>query len=167
MTDLDDGVLTGLRALDTPTVCNALELVAPARQGYGFTTQPLMCVRPELPSVVGFARTATVRAAHPSDDAAGAYARNAYYEYIDAGPRPSVVVVQDLDAEPGFGSFWGEVNSNIHMGLGCTAVVTNGSVRDLPDLAEGFRVLAGRVAPSHGYLHVVDFGRPVTVAVQN
>ncbi|MBT8242036.1 MAG: RraA family protein [Acidimicrobiia bacterium] len=164
MADLDDGVLAGLRSLDTPTVCNALEIVAPERQGYGFTSQPLVCARPELGSVVGFARTATIRAAHPSDDADEGYARNAYYEYIDAGPKPSVVVIQDLDAEPGYGSFWGEVNSNIHQGLGCRAVVTNGSVRDLPDLADGFQVLAGRVGPSHAFIHVVDFGRPVTVA---
>ena len=165
MVVLDAGILDGLRALDTPTVCNALELVAPERRGYGFTTQPLVCARPKLPSVVGVARTATIRAAHPNDAAAdGAYARNAYYEYIDAGPKPSVVVIQDLDAEPGYGSFWGEVNSSVHMGLGCPAVVTNGSVRDLPDLADGFQVLAGRVGPSHAYIHVVDFGRPVTVA---
>jgi len=163
MAALDADILSGLRSLDTPTVCNALELVAPERRGYGFTSQPLVCVRPELPPVVAVARTATIRAAHPDDDGA-AYARNAYYEYIDAGPKPSVVVIQDLDAEPGYGSFWGEVNSNIHKGLGCPAVITNGSVRDLPDLADGFQVLAGRVGPSHAYIHIVDFGRPVTVA---
>ena len=165
MIDFDAGLLAPLGALETPTVCNALELVAPERQGYGFTTQPLVCARPELPPVVGVARTATIRAAHPKDARGDrAYARDAYYEYIDAGPKPSVVVIQDLDAEPGYGSFWGEVNSNIHKGLGCTAVVTNGSVRDLPNLADGFQVLAGRVGPSHAFLHVVDFGRPVTVA---
>ncbi|MBT8240615.1 MAG: RraA family protein [Acidimicrobiia bacterium] len=158
-------LLAQLTSLDTPTVCNALELVAPDRRGYGFTTQPLVCTRPELPSVVGVARTATIRATHP-DDSTGdhAYARDAYYEYIGAGPKPSVIVIQDLDAEPGYGSFWGEVNSNIHKGLGCAAVITNGSVRDLPDIADGFQMLAGRVGPSHAFVHVVDFGRPVTVA---
>ncbi|NNE94922.1 MAG: RraA family protein, partial [Acidimicrobiales bacterium] len=105
MVALDGSVLAGLRALDTPTVCNALELVAPERRGYGFTSQPLVCARPDLPSVVAFARTATIRAAHPSNDADVTYARNAYYEYIDAGPKPSIVVIQDLDAEPGYGSF--------------------------------------------------------------
>jgi regulator of RNase E activity RraA len=115
--------------------------------------------------VVGIARTATIRAAHPSDpDADQAYARDAYYAYIDAGPKPSVVVIQDLDDERGYGSFWGEVNSNIHKGLGCDAVITNGSVRDLPDIAEGFQMLADRIGPSHAFVHVVDFSRPVAVA---
>lgn len=32
-----------------------------------------------------------------------------YYRYIDAGPKPSIVVIQDLDDElAGFGAFWGE-----------------------------------------------------------
>ncbi len=165
MFELTDDLVAALKALDTPTVCNALEIVAPERRAYGYSTKPLVCVRPGLEPVVAFARTATLRAAHPNQlSDAHAYARNAYYEYIDAGPKPSVVVIQDLDDEPGYGSFWGEVNSNIHLGLGCEAVITNGSVRDLPDLADGFQVLADRVGPSHAHVHIVDFSRPVTVA---
>ncbi len=165
MFELTDDLIAQLKALDTPTVCNALEIVAPGRRGSGFTTNPLVCVRPDLEPVVGFARTATLRAAHPNQVTGDpAYARDSYFEYIDAGPKPSIVVIQDLDAEPGYGSFWGEVNSNIHKGLGCGAVITNGSVRDLPDLAGGFQVLADRVGPSHAYVHIVDFARPVTVA---
>jgi regulator of RNase E activity RraA len=154
-----------LRSVDTPTVCNALEVLVPERRGYGFTTRPLVCTRPELGPIVGIARTATIRAAHPSDpDIDQASARDAYYAYIDEGPKPSVVVIQDLDDERGYGSFWGEVNSNIHKGLGCNAVITNGSVRDLPDIAAGFQMLADRIGPSHAFVHVVDFSRPVTVA---
>ena len=55
-----------------------------------------------------------------------------------------MVVIRDLDDAPGYGSFWGEVNSNIHKGLGCNAVITNGSVRDLPDLADGFQEISLR-----------------------
>jgi regulator of RNase E activity RraA len=155
-----------LQSLDTPTVCNALEALAPERRGYGFTTEPLVCARPGLKPLVATARTATIRSAHP-DDLVGAAARersDAYYRYIEAGPRPSVVVIQDLDARRGYGAFWGEVNSAIHLGLGCEGVITDGSVRDLPDIAEGFQMLAGRVGPSHAHVHIVDFGRPVDVA---
>ena len=56
------------------------------------------------------------------------------------------------------------MNSNIHRGLGCLGVITDGSIRDLDDVAEGFQLLAGRVGPSHAYVHVVDYGGPVTVA---
>ena len=43
-------------------------------------------------------------------------------------------------------------------------MITDGSVRDLPDIAEGFQMMADRVGPSHAYVHVVGFGHPVTVA---
>ena len=165
MFELTSGLIAVLKSIDTPTVCNALEILAPERRGYGFTTRPLVCTRPELGPLVGIARTATIRAAHPSDaDTDQARLRDAYYAYIDGGPKPSIVVIQDLDDERGYGSFWGEVNSNIHKGLGCDAVITNGSVRDLPDIATGFQMWADRVGPSHAFVHVVDYSRPVTVA---
>ena len=166
MTGLTEELHAELEALDTPTVCNALEVVAPKRRGYGYTTSPLACLRPELGSRVGVARTATIRAAHPSD-LRGDEARRLsddYYAYIDAGPKPSWVVIQDLDGEGGYGSFWGEVNSAIHKGLGCRGVITDGCVRDVPDIAEGFQMLSASVLPSHAFVHVVDFGRPVDVA---
>lgn len=156
-----------LMALDTPTVCNALEIVAPERRGYGYTVSPLLCTRPELPPMVGYARTAVIRAAHPSDHR-GAEARqlqDAYYAYVDDGPKPAVIVIQDLDGPArGYGSWWGEVNSNVHKGLGCLGVITDGSVRDLPDIAEGFQMLADRVGPSHAFVHPVAYGEPITVA---
>lgn len=165
MFELTPDLIAELKSVDTPTVCNALEILVPDRRGYGFTTKPLVCTRPELGPLVGIAKTATIRAAHPSDpNADHAYARDRYYEYIDAGPKPSIIVIQDLDDERAYGSFWGEVNSNIHKGLGCQAVITNGSVRDLPDIAEGFQMLADRVGPSHAFVHVVDYSRPVSVA---
>ncbi len=167
MSTIEEGLLDALRAIDTPTVCNALEVVAPKRRGFGYTVEPLVCTRPELGSMVGFARTAQIRAMHPSD-LAGDDARalqDAYYGYIDDGPRPAIIVIQDLDGDSrGYGSFWGEVNSNIHNGLGCVGLVTDGSVRDLPDIAEGFQMLAGRVGPSHAFVHPVGFGTPINVA---
>jgi regulator of RNase E activity RraA len=164
--DLNETLIKELQSMDTPTVCNALELLIPKRRGYGYTTSHLHCTRPQLPPIVGFARTASIRAAHPSD-LSGAAARDlsdAYYAYIDQGPKPSVVVMQDLDGNGGYGSFWGEVNSNVHRGFGSVGLVTDGCVRDLPDIAADFQMLAASVLPSHAYIHVVDYARPVDVA---
>jgi regulator of RNase E activity RraA len=166
MVELTPGLVAELQTMDTPTVCNALELLVPQRRGCGYTVEPLVCTRPELEPLVGIARTATIRSAHPSDlSAEEALAlSDAYYGYIDDGPKPSVAVIQDIDERKGYGSFWGEVNSAIHAGLGCAGLITDGGVRDLPDIAPGFQMLAGRVIPSHAFVHVVDFARPVTVA---
>ena len=155
-------LLEQLATIDTPTVCNALEVVAPKRRGYGYTVQPLVCTRPQLGVMVGYARTATIRAQHPADPRPNP---GDYYDYVDnGGPKPAISVIHDLDGEArGYGSFWGEVNSNIHKGLGCLGVITDGSVRDLPDVAEGFQMLADRIGPSHAFVHVVGFGGTIDV----
>ena len=166
-TSLNADELAALRALDTPTVCNALEICLPERRSFGFTTRQLHCVRPELPPIVGYARTITVRALRPSSDGPDVQRekRASYYNYVATAPGPTVSVVQDLDDEQaGFGCFWGEVNTNVHKALGCIGTITNGGVRDLPDFAEGFQALAGAVTPSHANIHVVDVGGEVNVA---
>jgi regulator of RNase E activity RraA len=165
--EITPALLERLTQFDTPTVCNALEIVAPERRATGFTTEPLLCLYPALKPIVGFARTATLRAMVAPAAADKARARlMAYYDYIaDGGPRPSICLIQDLDgARAGFGSFWGEVNSHIHRGLGCLGVVTDGSVRDLDANAAGFQMLCRMTAPSHANYHVVDFGSTVNVA---
>ena len=46
MSELSNELIADLQKIDTPTVCNALEAIAPGRRGYGFSTQPLVCTRP-------------------------------------------------------------------------------------------------------------------------
>ncbi len=121
MTDrLTIAELTELAAFDTPTICNALELVAPERRGVGFTTETLVCPFPELPPLVGYAKTGSVRAMErpPADAAALRRARLDYYRYVADGELPKIVVLQDIDSRRGFGCLWGEVNTAIHHGLG-------------------------------------------------
>lgn len=161
MSEVTDEMLEALARLDTPTVCNALEAVAPDRRARGFNIKPLVCAHPELAPRVGYARTARMRAAHK---AAKPQDSDGYYSYIaDGGPVPSIVVVEDMDENPGYGALWGEVNTNIHYGLGCQGVVTNGSIRDIPDSQPKFQMLAGMINPSHAWVHVVDWGVPVNV----
>ncbi|HKF61463.1 MAG TPA: RraA family protein [Dongiaceae bacterium] len=155
-----------LGRIDTPTICNLLEMVAPQRRGHGYTTRHLQCAFPDLPPMVGYAKTATIRAKEPGplsgpDNLA---LRFGYYDYVVDGPAPRVSVIQDLDDHhPGYGSFWGEVNSNVHKALGCIGGITNGSIRDLPMLAEGFQLLAGSVGPSHAFVHLVSFDCEVNI----
>ncbi|MGI9598054.1 MAG: RraA family protein [Acidimicrobiales bacterium] len=162
---LTDAQLDALRALDTPTVCNALEVVSPQRRGHGYTVKPFFCPRPELGSMVGYARTGTMRSMQrPELTAAEATeVRLAYYDHIAEGPGPTITVIEDLDAVPGYGAWWGEVNTSIHKGLGSLGVITNGSIRDLDDAAEGFHMLAGMAGPSHAWVRIEEFGVQVTV----
>jgi len=164
---LPPAVLEALAKYDTPTICNALEVVAPYRRLVGFTTRPLVCPFPDLPPMVGYARTATIRATAPSGlPAAEQQAqRLAYYQYVGTGAGPRISVIQDIDGrEAGFGAFWGEVNSAVHKALGCLGVVTDGSIRDIPQWAPGFQALAGSIGPSHAWVYAESFGREVRVA---
>lgn len=155
-----------LQSIDTPTVCNLLEVVAPQRRGFGYTVKHLHCPFPDLPPMVGFAKTATIRTKDrvPLGEASYMSKRLDYLDYVAAAPQPGIVVIEDLDGEHvGFGAFWGEVQSNVHKALGCLGTVTNGSIRDIPMIAPGFQMLAGSIGPSHAFVHVVDFGTSVTV----
>ncbi len=162
---IDDRLLDHLRAFDTPTICNALEVVAPDRRAAGFTTTPFVCAFPELKPIMGFARTATIRAEEPSrlPPAEAKAKRLAYYEYVASAPLPTITVLQDLDPDPGFGAFWGEVNTAIHKGLGVAGCITNGSIRDLDLVAPEFQLLAGKVGPSHAWVRVEEIEVPVEV----
>jgi len=164
LTEADRSALIGF---DTPSICNALEIVAPERRAKGFTVRPLVAPFPQLKPVLAYARTAIIRSKEPdglAKDKAKAR-RLAYYDYVEKGPRPSVMVMQDIDGDDrGFGCFWGEVQSNVHKGLGCLGVITDGTVRDIDMMAPGFFVLTGGVVPSHAWVHAVDFGGQVNVA---
>ncbi len=161
MSNLTAADLAVLTQWDTPTICNALEIVVPERRGNGFTTEPLVPLDPDLPPICGYARTATIRAAMPP--VGGDAKRIAYYEYVAQAPGPVIVVIQDIDPKPGIGAFWGEVQTNVHKGLGVHGCVTNGSFRDIADSARGFNLLGGKIGPSHAHVHVVDFGGQVNV----
>jgi regulator of RNase E activity RraA len=154
-----------LRSIDTPTVCNLIEIVTPQRRGAGYTVRHLHCPFPDLPPMVGFARTVTIRAkdAFGMGDASYIQRRLDYLDYVAAEPRPSIMVIEDLDDEVGYGAFWGEVQSNVHQALGCLGTVTNGSVRDIPMIPPGFQMLAGSIGPSHAYVHMIDYGGEVNV----
>jgi regulator of RNase E activity RraA len=141
-------------------------MVAPERRGLGYTVKHLHCPFPDLPPMVGFAKTVTIktRGKVPLGEASYMSKRLDYLDYVAAVPRPSIVVIEDLDGEHvGFGAFWGEVQSNLHKALGCLGTITNGSIRDIPMIPPGFQMLAGSISPSHAYVHVVDFAVDVTV----
>lgn len=164
---LPASVLETLAQYDTPTICNAMEFVAPERRLIGYTTKQLVCPFPDLPPIVGYARTATIRSVVQSGLPPAERSKSLieYYEYVGTGFGPRIMVIQDLDGpDIGYGAFWGEVNSNVHRALGCLGVVTDGSIRDVPQWARSFQALAGSIGPSHGWVHAESFGAQVRVA---
>ncbi len=161
---MDDALLALLRAVDTPTVCNAIELVQGRRGFDAFTRGTMVFTHPGL-SIVGHAVTARIAAAaQPREDASVLRARRlAYYTAMHDARKPSVAVIEDMDFPNSVGAFWGELNATIHKAFGLSGTLTNGVVRDLGDLPEGYPILAGSLGPSHAFVHVREIGTPVRI----
>ena len=162
---ISDELLALLRQVDTPTVCNAIE-VAQGKRGFNcFTRGTMQHSRPGDPAIVGFARTAKISGlAAPKEPSDVIRARRMnYFRSMAGGNGPTVAVVEDVDFPNCIAGWWGEVHVAVHKGLGMSGAVTNGVVRDLDVMDEGFPVLAGSVGPSHGFVHVLKIGDPVEV----
>lgn len=159
-----DPRIEALRAYDTPTLANALDGLTDRPATEGFTRPPVHSILPGLPPMVGWAVTCTITSEAPFPDAeAKARAMEPLYALVADAPRPSVIVVQDLDG--GAGCLWGEVNSTICAAMGCEGVVTDGLVRDVPDVeALGFRYLARGIGVARANVQIVEVNVPVEVS---
>ena len=159
MREHDPAVLEALRRSDTPTMANAIETFDIRPRDTGFAGHEVRCMFPDLPVMVGYAATATMRA---RGQAAGD--PEPLWRHVREVPGPRVVVVQDLDDPPAHGAMWGEVMATTFTALGAEGVVTDGCVRDLDEAhAIGFRFFARAAGVSHAYQRTEEIGVPVTV----
>lgn len=162
---IDPALLELLQSVDTPTVCNAIE-VAQGKRGFNnYTHGSMLRSAPEDPAVVGFARTAKIAGLAPPTIPADEVRKRRmdYFRSMSDGPRPGLAVIEDVDFPDCVSAWWGEVHTTVHKGLGLSGAVTNGVMRDLGDLEPNFPVLAGSIGPSHAFVHVREIGTPVTV----
>ena len=162
---MEPSLLKLLREVDTPSVCNAIE-VAQGKRGFAnFTRGTMLCSAPDEPAVVGYALTAKIAGLQPPEEPADVIKerRMRYYQYMSEGPSPSVAVIEDTDFPDCISAYWGEINTTVHKGFGLAGAVTNGVMRDLGDMAPGFPVVAGSIGPSHGFVHVKDIECTVNV----
>jgi 4-hydroxy-4-methyl-2-oxoglutarate aldolase len=158
--------LDELRQLSTCVTASAIETFGIRLHNTGFADSSIRCQFQDLPAVVGYAATARIRSANPPMDRRGYfyYDRADWWNEILTIPAPRIVVIEDLDEPAGLGAFVGAVHAHILHALGCVALVTNGSVRDISEIRPtGFQLFASNVAVSHAYSHVFDFGSAVHI----
>lgn len=164
MKQLAPALLEPYRRLSTCVVASAIEMFRMRLPNSGFADSRVRCMFPDSSPVIGYAATARIRTSDPPMEGHSYYFRTEWWNEILRVPAPRVIVVEDLDDPPGLGAFVGEVHASILQALGSVALVTNGSVRDIPAIKKsGFQLFAGNVAVSHAYAHVFDFGGPVKV----
>ncbi|GAA3513341.1 RraA family protein [Aeromicrobium panaciterrae] len=155
-----------LRSYDTPTLANGLDGLTDRPTNSGYTRPPIHAITPGMPPMLGRAVTATIRSESvwPTREERDE-SMIGLFNLLASSQEPTVLVVQDLDGPEGSGCLWGEVNCSIALALGCEGVVTDGLVRDIPEVsATGFGYIARGVGISHAYVRVEAVGDVVEVA---
>ena len=163
MTDVTGEQLEALGQIQSCAIANAIETFDIKSRSEGFMMPAIRSIFPDMGNMIGYAVTAVISAEKPPTQRMNV-SRPEWFDEILKIPEPRVVVMQDLDYPNVIGSFWGEVQANIHTRLGCVGTVTDGGVRDLDEMrAKGFNAFATEVLVSHAYVHIVDANVPVTV----
>jgi regulator of RNase E activity RraA len=162
---LDHAELLELKRWNTPTIYNGWEQITKrdsAREC--FNLRVCHDFMPQMGPMVGYAVTVVIQPSNPEHAQANPEAWSEYRRYIASAPSPKIVVVQDLDKPVAFGSFWGEVNSNIHRVLGCVGTITDGAIRDLDEMCStGFKAIARQLCVGHAHVIPVHWDCEVTV----
>jgi regulator of RNase E activity RraA len=156
-------VLELLAKFDTPTICNVIELFDVRPRTEGYMDSRIRACFPKMPPMVGYAATATFRAAAPPHEGTIYSGLGDQVATFAELPGPAVVVFQDLDDPPAAATF-GEIMCSTYKAFGAVGLVTSGAGRDLDQVeALGFPCFTSSTLCSHGYSHIVDLDGPVHV----
>jgi 4-hydroxy-4-methyl-2-oxoglutarate aldolase len=158
-----DPIIEYLKTVDTPTLCNAIELLGIRPRREGFTPLQLRCLFPEFGRMCGYAVTAcveTVTDTEPRDNRRFME----LYRMVEHSSKPAVVVLQEIGAFPDSAAHAGEVMSTIFQRVGAVGLVSDCAVRDLPEVrAMGFHYFARGAVASHANFRIARVGVPVQV----
>jgi regulator of RNase E activity RraA len=152
-----------LKSVDSPTLSNAIEDLKVRPKHEGFAPENVRCLFPEFGRMCGFAVTAqveTISQMTPTDR--GIFVD--LFEAVHASPKPAVVVLQEIGAQPELAAHCGEVMATIFTRLGAIGLVSDSAVRDIPEVrAIGMHYFARGAVASHGHFHIVRVGVPVQI----
>ena len=162
---LSHGDLLQLKRWNTPTIYNGWEQITKRDPGAeAFNLEEARDFMPQMGPMAGYAVTVVIEPSNKAHREAIPNAGNEYRRYMASVPGPKIVIVQDLDKPRVVGSFWGEVNANIHRALGCVGTIIDGAIRDVDEMTNaGFKALARRLCVGHAHVHPVRWNCEVEV----
>ncbi len=164
MPHLDHSDLLKLKRWNTPTIYNGWEQITKEDRRAHFNQEEIRDFMPQMGPMVGYAVTVVCEPGNPVHQKANPSAVDQYRAYLASVTGPKIVVIQDLDKPRVLGSFWGEVNANVHKALGCVGTITDGAVRDLDEMTNaGFKGIARRACIGHAYSWPVRWNCEVEV----
>ncbi len=161
---LTEADILNLKRWNTPTVYNGWEKITHLERTQGrFNREPVCDIMPQMGIMAGWAVTVEVQPSQRMHQTNNPNAQEQYMRYLASVPGPKIVIVKDLD-NPHIGSFWGEINANMHRVMGCVGTITDGCVRDTDEMTNaGFKALAKHCCVGHAYSTPVRWGMPVEV----
>jgi len=155
--------LQRLAQFDTPTISNVIELFEVRPRSAGYMDGRIRACFPEMPPIVGYASTATMRTANPHSGTGGYASLDEQVARFAGLPGPAIVVFQDLDDPPVAATF-GEVMCASYRCFGALGIITNGPARDLDQVRRlGFAAFSNGAICSHAYSHIASIHEPVRV----
>ena len=125
MTDLTREQLDAIGDIPSCAIANAIETFDIQGRDEGFMLPHVGSIFPELGNMIGYAVTGIITASAPPSPHMR-IARTEWVDYVLSIPEPRVIVLHDLDYPDVIGSYWGEVQSNVHKALGAVGTVTDG-----------------------------------------
>ncbi|HAL62540.1 MAG TPA: hypothetical protein DCP08_09070 [Chloroflexi bacterium] len=155
--------IEALKAIDTSTVCNAIERFGVRGSVEGFFGMDIRCLSPELGTMVGYAITVTVDSTTPGVPQSNE-AWHAWLKAMETSPKPSVLVLKDIGPEARKSAHFGEVMGTIAKRLEVAGIVTDGGLRDIVELKQlGLRCFASGLVPAHGNPRLIEVNLPVEI----
>jgi len=156
--------LDSLYSIDTPSICNVIELFNVRPRDKGYMDGRIRACVPQARPMIGYAVTATFRSSSPPPQGLSVY--DGLLRQIEAFQTtlsPPVIVFQDLD-NPVIGATFGEVMCTVYKSFGAAGLVTSGEARDLDQIEKlDFPVFASGTNPSHAWCQIIDVNIPIEV----
>jgi 4-hydroxy-4-methyl-2-oxoglutarate aldolase len=164
MSTLTDVQLEALRAIDSPTVANAIERFKIRPRVEGYAGHALRCAFPRLGTMLGYAVTCTADTTTEGRPNPGGLLP--LWEALEAAPKPAVLVIQDVGPQPQRSCHMGEIMATIAKALGAVGCVCDGGLRDVLEVEAlgGFQYFCAGFVVSHGNPVICEINVPVTVA---
>jgi regulator of RNase E activity RraA len=157
--------LDELRAIDSPTVANAIEPFKVRPRVAGYCGTGVRCLIPGLGTMLGYA--ITCRGDSTTEGKDRREHADLYRAIASIQPLPAIVVVGD-DGDPA------RLNLSCHAGemmvttmkrVGAAGLVTNGGLRDIKEVTAlgGFHYYGRGLVVAHGQPCIYDVGATVTI----
>jgi regulator of RNase E activity RraA len=154
-----------LRAIDSPTIANAIEYFSVRPRVAGYCGSNVRCLTPDAGFMLGYA--VTCKGDSTTEDKDRREHTELYRAIAAIQPLPAVVVIGD-DGDPGkiqLACHAGEMMATTMKRVGAVGLVTNGGLRDIREINAlgGFHYYGRGLVVAHGRPSIYDVGATVTI----